>query len=413
MHKSKIPEPRTILIVEPLGLFPSHFEGLAIRISSELANRGHKVTLLTYAGLRTKPSPDTLPFKLDTARKSANSSPIVNALPGDPGYFRLRFRPFLSTFRAAFGMTRRTNVDCAYFLDWHPILLLLSFNLFGHKLKSGKSRFFATLHTPDKLKQTKSGLREHYRRFNLACLRRLITKRLDGTVVLDRSLKAEVVSGLNLDAVEAERIHVVPHGIEIILNRPSRAEARVRLGWRADEKIFLIFGTLRWEKRPDVAIRGIAGLADCRLVIAGLPGQWSEGGLRKIARDSGCEASLTLLLNFVDEVQMRDLFAAADAILMPYAKSFKGASGVLAQACSHGRAVIVSDVDAFHSHVQESGIGIEFEADSPEALRGAVTRFLLLSDEERREMETRAELRAARDSWDSHCEKLEKVLFTH
>jgi glycosyltransferase involved in cell wall biosynthesis len=106
---------------------------------------------------------------------------------------------------------------------------------------------------------------------------------------------------------------------------------------------------------------------------------------------------------------MHDYFLASDAVLIPHPADFKGQSGILAKACSHGRCVIASDVGALGKTVRESGIGLVVEPESADSLREAIDKFLLLKPQDRVQMEAKSRLLATAQSWNSVCSQLDDM----
>lgn len=132
-----------------------------------------------------------------------------------------------------------------------------------------------------------------------------------------------------------DRIEVIPHGVNAaVFSPPPPAEiaaARERLGFGADEFIFLNLGAMTWNKGVDILIRAFAALRlrdrRARLILKddnklyGIAGagviqkalEKTPGGLSDDLRQAIVLISDTLTVG-----QMRTLYAIADRYVSPY-----------------------------------------------------------------------------------------------
>jgi glycosyltransferase involved in cell wall biosynthesis len=137
---------------------------------------------------------------------------------------------------------------------------------------------------------------------------------------------------------------VVPHGIDVVApaGPPERARAKQEFGVRADRLTALCFGFLAPYKGFEVALQAAAlarGKVD--LFIAGgahprLDGHDSYAD--DLRRDYGDVATF---VGYVPEAKVKDVFRAADLLLLPYDAPF-ATSGPLAQALAFGTPVLCS-----------------------------------------------------------------------
>jgi len=138
------------------------------------------------------------------------------------------------------------------------------------------------------------------------------------------------------------RIEVVPSGIDVARFGVGRRDEKLRrdLGTREGDRMLLYVGRLAREKSVELLIRALAQAADdsLRLVIAG------DGPLRdeleRFARECGV-AETTRFLGTVARERLPDLYASADAFVMPSMTETQGL--VLAEALAAGAFVIASD----------------------------------------------------------------------
>lgn len=126
----------------------------------------------------------------------------------------------------------------------------------------------------------------------------------------------------------------------------------------------LCFGLVRPYKGVDIALRALATakLADVRLTVAGEI--WPDA--EEVREMAAAMPQVELLDGYIPDEQAAELFARADAILLPY-RNVTG-SGVLAMARHYRRAVIASDLPALAREIEQDGLGWVFPSENEEAL---------------------------------------------
>jgi glycosyltransferase involved in cell wall biosynthesis len=403
-----------ILAVEPYSGTPGHFDWFAIRTCEGWSRRGHEVTLATYSGISFVNLPVITPFRVvDAGGRSARDS---DARLVD-GKIDLRsWRSFvkrqsqeLKTFYHAFSLMREEAFDVVYFLDADPVSLLVALRTMVKRRDAERIAILAHLHETSRLEPTKRSRARAWRALSRYALSRLIKKDLDALIVCDDFLKSQLIDRLRLSGPAGNKVHVLPHGMDEPQDRGDKEGARRRLNLSPDETIFLLFGGLRKNKRIDLALEAIRGLRSCRLLIAGIPQDYNAAGVQELIRTRRCEEFVSTEVRYIDEGRMHDYFLASDAVILPYAADFKGQSGILTRACSHGKSVIASDVGALGRTVREAGNGLVVEPESADRLRAAMNEFLSLKPEDRMQMEAKSRFLATRQSWISVCSQVEDI----
>jgi glycosyltransferase involved in cell wall biosynthesis len=398
----------TIFIVEPYTGSPGHFERWAVRTCEALARLQNDVTLVTYGGLSDR-STNCRPF---TVLKAAPEGTLPSDWRSHNGEIHLNsFRTFLrrqkwefQTFRLCVSAMGPQALSIAHFHDADPILLTLVINLLlGGRRASTRPIIVFAVHEVIRLSTPRGIKRRVYYWLYRRCLGKLIKRDVDGVLVFDPSLKQALVSHFGLTNVIADRIRVLPHGIGDPVEISSKEEARRRLKLDLTDNILLLFGILRKDKRLDVAVEAIKGLAGCRLVIAGGPHDHTEATVKELIQRNGCEQSVSAEVAYLPEERMHDYFSACDAVVIPYDKSFKGQSGILTLACAHGKAMIASDIGVLGESIKKRRLGFTVEPENVSALRDGILCFLSLSAEERTEVERRVQSYAESMTWDSTC----------
>jgi len=134
---------------------------------------------------------------------------------------------------------------------------------------------------------------------------------------------SEYVRGMYVgDGVPAERVHVIPNGVDLETFSPSAREAVGQPGATR----FLFVGGLVWRKGPDLLLeayrRAFAGREDVELVMKDFGADTIyRGGDREPYRqhaDSGALPRLTLLGGELSTVELADLYRSCDVFVHPY-----------------------------------------------------------------------------------------------
>jgi glycosyltransferase involved in cell wall biosynthesis len=133
----------------------------------------------------------------------------------------------------------------------------------------------------------------------------------------------------------------------------------------------LVFGLVRRYKGVDIAVDAlgkvmrIGGAPAVHLTIAGE--FWEDEALIRaaVAREALTD-QVTIHASYVSDQMASDLFAACDALLLPY-RSATG-SGVIAMAQHFAKPVLASDIPSLHEAIGEGETGLLFAPDDSDAL---------------------------------------------
>jgi glycosyltransferase involved in cell wall biosynthesis len=180
---------------------------------------------------------------------------------------------------------------------------------------------------------------------------------------------------------DAERVHVVPHGMlqpaaRGTLDSPSTALVPPA----ADRPLQLLqFGKLKPYKGIDVLLEAVGRLPqDCRarirLLIVGKPYMPIEP-LRDLIVRYGLEAVVELRLDFVPEAEVQALFRAADALICPYRTI--DASGVAMAALAEGVPLVASRVGMLGELFADGTAALLVPPGEPGALAEALSRLII------------------------------------
>jgi glycosyltransferase involved in cell wall biosynthesis len=203
-------------------------------------------------------------------------------------------------------------------------------------------------------------------------------------------------------------VEAIPEGGDAAEPPPPSPIARRQLGIDFAGPVLLYFGILRKDKGIETLLAAAARLAEVefRIIIAGFPMEYAESEVAELVRRTGLGEKVILRLGYVAAAEVPAYFGAADALLLPYARSYRGGIGPLMKgACAYGRPVIATDVSGLGPFVDRHAIGLTCPAESPEALAERMREFLSLPASRVREMGERALALGRANSWDAMAER--------
>ncbi len=409
-----MPRPLKILCVEPYIYARAHPRSFATGLCGGLGRRGHEVTLVCFGNVPAAGVEEPRPFSVfDVAKRHSLDGLQVGRGPSGSQAGTLfdlhRLYWDLRTYPPAFRIAADQTCDVVHCLDWHPVTLWWVVRYLSARRSGAGPALVGTLHHLGRLARGKDSFLGMSVRYYHRALYALVTKYMQAVFVLDESLRREAIERLELSSQFQERIVTVPHGMDTGEPPYGRAEARRRLGIAGDERMLLLLGVLRRDKGMDVAIRAMEGTRSCRLYIVGAPYDCSVAELRALIREYHCQESIILDARHLAEDEMQDYILASDALLLPYHKTFRGQSGVIAHACQYARCVIASDVGAVGNTIRQFGFGLAVEPERPAQLREAIASFLGLAESARLEMESNAKRTSEFCSWDAVSRRFEEV----
>lgn len=199
-------------------------------------------------------------------------------------------------------------------------------------------------------------------RFAATQLTRTFANRTDAVIVPTRAMAQRL-----RDVGVSTRIEIVPSGIDVARFGAGRRDEglRSRIGVRQEDMLLLCVSRLAKEKNLELLFEALAFAKDpaLKLVVAG------EGPLRadleELARARGLSRQ-TRFLGLVARAELPDLYASADAFVMPSTTETQGL--VLAEALAAGAHVIAADAAQNRDVLDGAG---QIVAPTPEAFARA------------------------------------------
>lgn len=198
-----------------------------------------------------------------------------------------------------------------------------------------------------------------------------------------------------------DKVTSIPNGIilEDYQRKYSKKESRDILDLPQQENIILFVGSLTPRKAPDVLVKAMSLVLkrcpDSRLLFVG--DGYYQNDLETLAKEYGIRENTTFM-GFVDDDTKKLCYSASDVFVLP--SRSEGFGIVLLEASAYGLPLVVSDLEVFHSVVQEGYNGFFTETENERDLASKIVN--LLEDAHlRKEMGENAKERVKKFSWDS------------
>lgn len=210
-------------------------------------------------------------------------------------------------------------------------------------------------------------------------LHKKLYKNADLLFVHSDSLRNELIDFCPMDH---RKIRVVPHGyFEMPESSIDVITLKRKYSVPIDKKILLFFGSIRNNKGLDILLSAFQELKhEFFLFIVGdavgvnhLSGKYYEN----IIANKGLADSICWIMRHIPDDEIPDVFRIADAVILPYKKSFHAQSGILQLAVYYEKPCVVSDVGAIGTSVKEYDLGEVVRPEDPVALeKGVISLFV-------------------------------------
>jgi glycosyltransferase involved in cell wall biosynthesis len=191
-------------------------------------------------------------------------------------------------------------------------------------------------------------------------------------IVVHTQQARDRVAALGIDPAV---IHRIPHGL---LGNGEHSTVRSPQPRSRDRLVLLQFGKIKPYKGVDLLLEALTLVPhhlrerlDVRIV--GKP-YMDTAGLEQFVRTNELTPCVTFRFEFVSEAELEELFAACDAILLPYREI--DASGVAMSAIARGLPVLATAIDGFCELFQGKGGARLVTAADPAALASAISDWL-------------------------------------
>jgi glycosyltransferase involved in cell wall biosynthesis len=366
-----------ILAVQPYGDGAGHFGKYTVRLCHEMGKLGHEVVLCTNLINPAEYLEETPAFRLEQLGPGYSFFPFEIKKSTSPLVWLFgRIRNNVAVLNHAVRLAERERFDIVQLFSYELVSTWLFLALRRPAaLPPVVIEIAAANFSPEKYY---GGHRERFwRRLQKLALKRMLGTYIQAICMNSASHVPELRRQLGLP--EDFIVECVGDTREIPQTPLDKSEARKKIGL-ADYRgcVFLFFGTIRRDKGLETLLKAFGMLPaelECRLVIAGMPLDWSPS---EEARRILSDPRVVTRFEYIPEQEIDAYFYASDALVLPYAGFYAGSSGPLYEAGARGLPVIVSDVSEMGRIARERNLGIVMPPDNAEALADAMKRFIKL-----------------------------------
>lgn len=199
-------------------------------------------------------------------------------------------------------------------------------------------------------------------------LHRIFSRITCGVVHTESLFK--MLKGMGIENVE----HIEYPQFQKIVT-PSAQEAREKLGLKKNVPVLLALGATRDDKGLDILLEALNLVNyDFQLLIAGQEASFSKEYIdQHTEKYSG---KVTKLLKFLDDDEFGECLSAADLVVLPYRKSFDGASGPLGEGVVLGKTIIGPNHGSLGDIIKKNHLGYVFEAENVKSLTNVLNTAL-------------------------------------
>lgn len=261
-----------------------------------------------------------------------------------------------------------------------------------------------TLVTPYLLgSQDKDRLTDLYHRANGWALRHLLRSgRLAKLFVLEPTIRNRL---LKVWRVPPSSVAAVPDPVDPIPETRTQEAARRALDLPLDERIVLFFGSMRWEKGPDILLDAMTHVeTSCTLVLAGSGDHVGTEEVERVRDQLPAGVQICDRIGFVPDEDVADYYRSADVVVLPYRAAYDGTSGILQHAAAARRPVVVTDAGSIGDIVREWHLGVIVEPGDERALAEAITE-VITEDSDTEQFRNAVDAYVDAHHWRTMCER--------
>lgn len=196
-----------------------------------------------------------------------------------------------------------------------------------------------------------------------------------GIISLKRIMHLSSVGIVHTDAILNE---VKDAGIENIVHIEypyfsigydiDKAGARKYYGLTENVFVLGCIGGTRYDKGLDILLKALQSVTgDFELLVAGAEDAIKREDIEELSKLYNNQVKLHL--NFLTDEEFEMAIQAVDAIVLPYRKTFNGASGPLGEGVAKGKMIIAANHGSLGDIVERNHLGYTFESENVESLR--------------------------------------------
>jgi len=404
-----------IMLIEPFGRRISHAPQYVRDTSLALAvvGVGIEIAIVTFDGVMgdwINRENNIEQFSvIPNAKKHISLAKLVSNFLRSVSLIRIFDLPFdtFQTFHLALKVNKKGKYDVIHVLD--SSMPLFSFLIFANRQKNNNLVF--TLHSDINALSENSLEKLHFVDFIKKLLfQNAIKKNSIGFICFSNIVRESFESTVYYD-----KITVVP-GPRPLPKSYQQEESRKHLGLPQEKRILLCFGINHNWKDYETIFQAEKDLPDDIIILfAGkIRGNDSKRDPRQLAVKYCVKDKTIIIDEYISEEEVPYYFSAADAVILAYTKGFIAHASSLMDAAQYGVPVIAIDSGSTGEDVKAWNMGVTFSSEDSVSLRGAILKFVALSEIERQEIKGGLQKYAHTISWEqvanSHVRVYQELL---
>jgi glycosyltransferase involved in cell wall biosynthesis len=390
---------------------PSHNPHYVVKESEALLQAGVEVSLCTFQGILDKKESTDIVHKKVTSTWYGYPLGLLSRLLRSSTKLRLLagFLEQSATLLLAVKLRKSLAYDVIYLRDGDPFIflpILLGLVYRNHKW------LVSLLGT----KSVRSPGSLYYKFINAGIWKPIYRRSLSRNRFVFICENDDIKKNFEVDLLDGTLeglVKVITPGIQVILSDISQQEARNYLSLPQDKPIFLHFGALHVGKNIEAVITAFKDIENAILVIVGKV-TTNSVDLVSLVNRYGIQDKCVIRDCYISESDKRYYFAAADAIILSYRKSFSQTASQAWEAVGFKLPAIASGSCNLGEMVRDYKIGLVFSAEDVISLKDTLITFIGLSHTEKQIFKKNCEKLCAEFSigkWTQEFLEVTKLLY--
>lgn len=199
-------------------------------------------------------------------------------------------------------------------------------------------------------------------------IKRIFSK-IDVGVVHTSSIKSQLneIGIKNVVHVEYPKFNVMP--------QYDKEEAKKYFGIETKNKILLSLGGTRHDKGLDILLEALNCVKEpFHLLIAGKESYFKKEYIEEKTQEY--KDKVTICLKLLSDEEFAMALSCADYVVLPYRKSFNGASGPLGEGVAMKKPIIGPNHGSLKNIIETNNLGITFESENIISLAEAIDKII-------------------------------------
>jgi len=303
--------------------------------------------------------------------------------------------------RLADFLNSRSDIDLVHFFDYEYLTL----SRFIRQKRTKNMKVVVTVYQSNFANREVSW-RSFYKRMIYSNFRAALL-RAHGIIVYGDFIKERLISEMKFSEEASRKIFVARYHSGNSEPTMDKTSARQKLGIPESQKVVLVFGVLREDKRIDLIIKACAhAQSKPFLIVAGSPWTLSEADVFRWIRESKLEGRVLAHLRWMEDSEISTYYGAADLFLSAYDEGYVGQSGPLNMCRAFRLPAVVSDGGELGYYVRKTGVGLLAKGGNYQSFASKIDEYFA-SEDLRGRLVQALDNAASAFSWDYFVGQLE------